>query len=223
MEENLPTNVIRPPSEIRDVIKKTAWYVAKKGIEFEYKIKENELNNVKFSFLNSNDPYHNYYTYYRAFLLSKNLDDPALSVPISLPTSVSELSVEKVNYANYIHSLIDIDNSLIASLYLSNSKNHRFNFFLQMSSNFYSRLTHTDSYRRDRKSTLISFLTLSRRNYLDSQLGKENRKRIDVSNLSIVGYVDSHDFDLIKSINALMKNDLLGISGEERSKIYNNS
>src|SRR5437879_4330522 len=98
MEENLPSNIIRPPSEIRDVIKKTAWYVAKKGIEFEYKIKENELNNLKFSFLNSNDPYYNYYSYYRASLLSKKHDETALSVSISLPTPAPEMSFEKLSY-----------------------------------------------------------------------------------------------------------------------------
>ena len=223
MQENIPLNVIRPPSEIRDIIKKTAWYVSKKGLEFEFKIKENELNNVKFSFLNSNDPYHDYYIHYRTSLFSRNYDDSSLPRPAIFPTTTSDLTIEKPNFTNYVLSLVDIDNSLIASLHLSNSKNRKFNFFLQMSHDFYSRLMHPNTYKLDRKSVLISFLTLSRQEYMNRKLKPENGRTIDVSNLSIVGYVDSYDFDLNKSSNALMKNDLLGISSEERSKIFNKS
>ena len=42
------------------IIDKTASFVARNGPEFETRIK-NEQNNVKFSFLQSNDPFHPYY------------------------------------------------------------------------------------------------------------------------------------------------------------------
>lgn len=40
---------------------KTASFVARNGPEFEARIRQNELGNPKFNFLNSGDPYHAYY------------------------------------------------------------------------------------------------------------------------------------------------------------------
>jgi hypothetical protein len=221
MQEN-PTNIIKPPTEIRDIIKKTAWYVSKKGLEFEYKIKENELNSSKFSFLNSNDPYHDYYIHYRTNLLAKNLDTTPSNIPAGLQPIVPEYYNEGLNYSNYILSLADIDSSLISSLYFCGAKNHKFNSFIQMSCNFYSSLSHPELLKQSKKSTLLYLLSLSRRDYMDNRTKlDQNGGKLDLSNLNIIGYVDSHDFDLIKSINALMKNDLLGANSEERSKIYN--
>ena len=37
--------------------------MARNGPEFETRIRQNELNNPKFNFLNPNDPYHAYYQY----------------------------------------------------------------------------------------------------------------------------------------------------------------
>lgn len=54
--------LIIPPHEIRIIVDKTAVFVAKNGPVFEERIYEKERNNPKFSFLNSNDPYHPYYT-----------------------------------------------------------------------------------------------------------------------------------------------------------------
>jgi hypothetical protein len=42
-------------------VDKTASFVARNGPEFEQRIKQNELNNPKFTFLNSGDPYNAYY------------------------------------------------------------------------------------------------------------------------------------------------------------------
>lgn len=42
---------------------KTATFVARNGQEFEARIRKNELNNPKFNFLNTGDPYHAYYQY----------------------------------------------------------------------------------------------------------------------------------------------------------------
>jgi len=42
-------------------VDKTADFVARNGIKFEERIRENEKNNPKFSFLQPTDPYHAYY------------------------------------------------------------------------------------------------------------------------------------------------------------------
>ncbi|KAI3650779.1 hypothetical protein MP228_004260 [Amoeboaphelidium protococcarum] len=53
--------MIKPPPEIRKIADKTAEYVALKGREIEAKIKIREAGNMKFSFLQSDDPYYDYY------------------------------------------------------------------------------------------------------------------------------------------------------------------
>lgn len=55
------SNVIIPPPEIRKIVDKTADFVARNGIGFEERIREKEMMNPKFFFLNPNDPYHDYY------------------------------------------------------------------------------------------------------------------------------------------------------------------
>jgi len=55
--------IIYPPPEVRNIVDKTAGFVARNGVEFETRIKQNEINNPKFNFLNSGDPYHAYYQY----------------------------------------------------------------------------------------------------------------------------------------------------------------
>lgn len=53
--------IIYPPPEVRNIVDKTASFVARVGAAFESKIREKELGNPKFNFLNSGDPYHAYY------------------------------------------------------------------------------------------------------------------------------------------------------------------
>ncbi|KII61419.1 Splicing factor 3A subunit 1 [Thelohanellus kitauei] len=53
--------IIYPPPEVRSIIEKTAEFVHKNGMEFEDKIRQREVQNLKFSFLNRNDPYFMYY------------------------------------------------------------------------------------------------------------------------------------------------------------------
>ncbi|KAG9290545.1 hypothetical protein G9A89_020915 [Geosiphon pyriformis] len=55
--------IIYPPPDIRNIVDRTAVFVARNGIQFEERIRENEKHNAKFSFLNPNDPYHAYYQY----------------------------------------------------------------------------------------------------------------------------------------------------------------
>lgn len=53
--------IIHPPPDIRNIVDKTAQFVAKNGPEFERRIIANNAGNAKFNFLNSSDPYHAYY------------------------------------------------------------------------------------------------------------------------------------------------------------------
>ena len=65
-ENNAPSSqpivgIIYPPPEVRNIVDKTASFVARNGPEFESRIRQNELGNPKFNFLNFGDPYHAYY------------------------------------------------------------------------------------------------------------------------------------------------------------------
>ena len=53
--------IIYPPPEVRNIVDKTASFVARNGPEFETRIRQNEINNPKFNFLTPTDPYHAYY------------------------------------------------------------------------------------------------------------------------------------------------------------------
>ena len=50
-----------PPPDLRPIIDKTAEFVARNGVAFEAKIREQERLNPKFAFLNSGDAYHTYF------------------------------------------------------------------------------------------------------------------------------------------------------------------
>lgn len=56
-----PPGVVLPPKEIRNILEKTAGYVARNGAVFEDRIRDKEQANPKFSFLNPDDAYHNFY------------------------------------------------------------------------------------------------------------------------------------------------------------------
>lgn len=54
-------NVFKIVFFFTDIVDKTASFVARNGPEFEARIRQNELGNPKFNFLNGGDPYHAYY------------------------------------------------------------------------------------------------------------------------------------------------------------------
>ncbi|KAF9977078.1 SF3a splicing factor complex subunit [Actinomortierella ambigua] len=58
-----PVGIIYPPPEIRKVADKTAAFVATSGsgAQLEERLRQSEMNNPKFCFLNPADPYHAYY------------------------------------------------------------------------------------------------------------------------------------------------------------------
>jgi len=83
--------LIYPPPEVRNIVDKTAGFVARNGQEFEHRIKQNEVNNPKFNFLNPGDPYHTYYQH-RVVQIREGKSDPekpvqkAIAAPVAAPT-----------------------------------------------------------------------------------------------------------------------------------------
>lgn len=56
-----PAGVVLPPREVRNILEKTAGYVARNGAVFEERIREKESQNPKFSFLGPSDAYYPFY------------------------------------------------------------------------------------------------------------------------------------------------------------------
>ncbi|CAH2085834.1 unnamed protein product [Euphydryas editha] len=80
--------IIYPPPEVRNIVDKTASFVARNGPEFEARIRQNELGNPKFNFLNSGDPYHAYYQHkVKEIREGKGTDTapPSIGPPIQRP------------------------------------------------------------------------------------------------------------------------------------------
>lgn len=73
--------IIYPPPEVRNIVDRTANFVARNGPEFEERIRENEADNSKFNFLNPNDPYHAYYAHKLKEFEESDLSEPP---PVSL-------------------------------------------------------------------------------------------------------------------------------------------
>ncbi|OMO75552.1 SWAP/Surp [Corchorus capsularis] len=80
--------IIYPPTDIRNIVDKTAQFVAKNGPDFEKRIIANNANNAKFSFLTSSDPYHAYYQHRLSEFRAQN-QNPQQQQPPSQPTEVA--------------------------------------------------------------------------------------------------------------------------------------
>ncbi|XP_041988896.1 splicing factor 3A subunit 1 isoform X2 [Aricia agestis] len=70
---------------ITDIVDKTASFVARNGPEFEARIRQNELGNPKFNFLNSGDPYHAYYQHKVKEIREGKGTDPSAPAPAPAP------------------------------------------------------------------------------------------------------------------------------------------
>lgn len=73
--------IIYPPPEVRNIVDKTASFVARNGPEFEARIRQNEISNPKFNFLNPNDPYHAYYRHKVTEFKEGKAQEPSAAVP----------------------------------------------------------------------------------------------------------------------------------------------
>lgn len=60
-ESKAPAGVVLPPKGIREILEKTAGYVARNGTNFEDRIRAREATSAKMSFLNDGDAYNPYY------------------------------------------------------------------------------------------------------------------------------------------------------------------
>ncbi|KAK7454123.1 hypothetical protein BaRGS_00039595 [Batillaria attramentaria] len=90
--------IIYPPPEVRNIVDKTASFVARNGPEFENRIRQNEVNNPKFNFLNPTDAYHAYYQHkVKEFKEGKGQEPvaPKLQRPTQEPIKIPEVFVPK--------------------------------------------------------------------------------------------------------------------------------
>lgn len=76
--------IIYPPPEVRNIVDKTASFVARNGPEFETRIRQNEISNAKFNFLNPGDPYHAYYRHKVKEFQEGKAVEPAGALPLKL-------------------------------------------------------------------------------------------------------------------------------------------
>uniref|UniRef100_H2YW45 Splicing factor 3A subunit 1 n=1 Tax=Ciona savignyi TaxID=51511 RepID=H2YW45_CIOSA len=75
--------IIYPPPEVRNIVDKTASFVGRNGPEFEARIRQNEINNSKFNFLNGTDPYHAYYRHkVKEFIEGKGKEPAVPKAPV---------------------------------------------------------------------------------------------------------------------------------------------
>eukprot|EP00128_Syssomonas_multiformis_P011301 Colp12_sorted_trinity150504_noHs@1176 len=81
------TGIIYPPPAIRNIIDKTAHFVAKNGLDFEVRVREKEANNPKFNFLNVNDPYNGYYVHKVNEFQTGTTDGKAPAAPSAAPAA----------------------------------------------------------------------------------------------------------------------------------------
>ncbi|TRY62231.1 hypothetical protein DNTS_024370 [Danionella cerebrum] len=97
--------IIYPPPEVRNIVDKTASFVARNGPEFEARIRQNEINNPKFNFLNPNDPYHAYYRHKVTEFKEGKAQEPSAAVPKVMQQTASQQLPQKV-HAQVIHETV---------------------------------------------------------------------------------------------------------------------
>ncbi|ROL41607.1 Splicing factor 3A subunit 1 [Anabarilius grahami] len=97
--------IIYPPPEVRNIVDKTASFVARNGPEFEARIRQNEINNPKFNFLNPNDPYHAYYRHKVNEFKEGKAQEPSAAVPKVMQQQASQQLPQKVQ-AQVIHETV---------------------------------------------------------------------------------------------------------------------
>ncbi|KAI7797556.1 putative splicing factor 3A subunit 1, partial [Triplophysa rosa] len=97
--------IIYPPPEVRNIVDKTASFVARNGPEFEARIRQNEINNPKFNFLNPSDPYHAYYRHKVNEFREGKGQEPSAAVPKVMQQQASQQLPQKVQ-AQVIHESV---------------------------------------------------------------------------------------------------------------------
>ncbi|XP_073723744.1 splicing factor 3A subunit 1 [Misgurnus anguillicaudatus] len=95
--------IIYPPPEVRNIVDKTASFVARNGPEFEARIRQNEINNPKFNFLNPTDPYHAYYRHKVNEFKEGKAQEPSAAVPKVMQQQASSQQLPQKVQAQVIH------------------------------------------------------------------------------------------------------------------------
>ena len=98
--------IIYPPPEVRNIVDKTASFVARNGPDFEQRIKQNEVQNPKFTFLNNGDPYHAYYQHRVQEIRDGKESSPG--IPNKTLQESAPTAGERSNFIKYILKLIVI-------------------------------------------------------------------------------------------------------------------
>lgn len=71
-------------------------FFRRNGPEFEARIRQNEINNPKFNFLNPNDPYHAYYRHKVNEFKEGKAQEPSAAVPKVMQQQASQQLPQKV-------------------------------------------------------------------------------------------------------------------------------
>eukprot|EP00040_Diaphanoeca_grandis_P015062 m.76693 g.76693 ORF g.76693 m.76693 type:complete len:785 (+) comp24925_c0_seq1:200-2554(+) len=89
--EGAVVGLIYPPPEVRNIVDKTAAFVAKNGIEFLSKIAAERQGHPKFKFLQSEDPYHVYFQHKIRLISEGKIDENEPSAaPLNAPAEVKQ-------------------------------------------------------------------------------------------------------------------------------------
>lgn len=75
---------------------------SRNGPEFEARIRQNEINNPKFNFLNPNDPYHAYYRHKVNEFKEGKGQEPSAAVPKVMQQQSQQQLPQKVGVFNLI-------------------------------------------------------------------------------------------------------------------------
>lgn len=77
------------------------------GPEFEARIRQNEINNPKFNFLNPNDPYHAYYRHKVNEFKEGKAQEPSAAVPKVMQQQAMQQSQQLPQKVRHLISLCD--------------------------------------------------------------------------------------------------------------------
>lgn len=97
---NEGVGMIIPPPEVRELLEKTATYIANKP-SLEIKVKERHSNDIRFTFLHKTNPYHSYYQHRVLQLRNQQSNETAQQPEIKQPSiqeKETEIEGAKISY-----------------------------------------------------------------------------------------------------------------------------
>ncbi|XP_055331495.1 splicing factor 3A subunit 1-like [Paramacrobiotus metropolitanus] len=100
--------IIYPPPELRNIVDKTASFVARNGVEFESRIRQTEANNPKFNFLNPGDPYHAYYEHKVGEFIQGKGQEPQVVARPSTPPLLTSANVVQEKIRQQVKTLVTL-------------------------------------------------------------------------------------------------------------------